>query len=777
MNTPHARHARQDEQRVLTQDEVARRQRLSSQDTQPMQAGDLPELDSASSDSTPSKRADHARRRSTSRPSASPPGRGPSMRRRSRGRSIAWATIATFVVSAFAVVSIGGAAQARVPNAPPINGLPGPNTDLIMTGTGAGSTVRGFQPPTPITQDPTAPYPGSNPPGYTPVTTFAGIITTQSVSDEDLTGEMYCINIRVTTQQGIGYEESPWEESTVPNVGHVAYILNNYYPNVAAPAGLNTDQQAAAVQAAIWYFTDGFVLGTTGPGSNLRSAVAAIVADAQQNGPVTEPDPPNLSIDAAGTSVPVGQLAGPFTINTDAAEVTVSIPFDRNATLYADAEGTMALENPATIAAGTQVWVSRTGTDPAEVLLAARAAVTVQRGQVYVYDGNAGSAITDAQRLILAATTELDTTAAPTAEFFAVGSLEVSKTLAGEAVGEQGAAQLAISCGEGYEFTADIPAGATTTQTFTFDGIPVDNTCVITEPTTGATTAVLVTTDAPQEVVMPDGGTSVTISNTYTFAPGGLVFTKTITGSQAGEQGEIVIAVDCGEALQDTVAIPAGSAAGDYTNTYTDLPAGTECTITDTQSGSTTTVEVVTDGPAEVTIEPGETATATLTNTATFRPGSLEVAKVITGPAAGLQGVIEVSIDCGDALQETLTIPAGSAAGDYREVFEEIPAGTTCTVSETLTGANSLVTVASDGPVAVTIAPVEVSEAVLTNTVTGVGVLDIPVVGALAVTGLLAVNSPVAFPLALAASLLGLAFAAYGASRRRELVAEGSLLE
>ena len=29
------------------------------------------------------------------------------------------------------------------------------------------------------------------------------------------------------------------------------------------PAGLNEDQQAAAVQAAIWYFTDGYVVDTS----------------------------------------------------------------------------------------------------------------------------------------------------------------------------------------------------------------------------------------------------------------------------------------------------------------------------------------------------------------------------------------------------------------------------------------------------------------------------------------------------------------------------------
>ena len=59
----------------------------------------------------------------------------------------------------------------------------------------------------------------------------------------------------------MGYNLGTWDDSNVPNVGYVAYLLNNYYPNMAQPAGLADDnQQAAAVQAAIWYFSDNYVL-------------------------------------------------------------------------------------------------------------------------------------------------------------------------------------------------------------------------------------------------------------------------------------------------------------------------------------------------------------------------------------------------------------------------------------------------------------------------------------------------------------------------------------
>ena len=60
-----------------------------------------------------------------------------------------------------------------------------------------------------------------------------------------------------------------------PKVGYVARLLNEYYPNSGEPAALtDLNQKAAAVQAAIWFFSDRYVLSTSDP---LHDAVAAIV--------------------------------------------------------------------------------------------------------------------------------------------------------------------------------------------------------------------------------------------------------------------------------------------------------------------------------------------------------------------------------------------------------------------------------------------------------------------------------------------------------------------
>ena len=43
----------------------------------------------------------------------------------------------------------------------------------------------------------------------------------------------------------------------------MARILNEYYPNTNLPVLGNEDETAAAVQAAIWFFSDRYVLNWT----------------------------------------------------------------------------------------------------------------------------------------------------------------------------------------------------------------------------------------------------------------------------------------------------------------------------------------------------------------------------------------------------------------------------------------------------------------------------------------------------------------------------------
>ena len=85
-------------------------------------------------------------------------------------------------------------------------------------------------------------------------------------------------------------------------------------------------------------------------------------------------------------------------------------------------------------------------------------------------------------------------------------------------------------------------------------------------------------------------------------------------------------------------------------------------------------------------------ATATLRTivdaTAEFlSPGSLVVKKTIAGPAAGLQGPVVVKVECSPAgPPRTWTIPARLSPGTRSHTYDDIPAGSVCTVIETADG-------------------------------------------------------------------------------------------
>ena len=108
------------------------------------------------------------------------------------------------------------------------------------------------------------------------------------------------------------------------------------------------------------------------------------------------------------------------------------------------------------------------------------------------------------------------------------------------------------------------------------------------------------------------------------------------------------------------------------------------CTITETANGTerttNVTVDVAGDGQ-QVTIPQNSTATATVTDTYDFVPGSLTVVKNITGAGAGLQGAVTIHVDCGGGLTQDFVIPAGTPAGPTSKTLDDIPAGSTCTVT------------------------------------------------------------------------------------------------
>lgn len=507
----------------------------------------------------------------------------------------------------------------------PAGAVPGPtgptpvtrsNTDLVMSGTGAGQGVAGGIAPVGSTFNPLDGYPADVPAGFDPLNeSFAGVILARSqISGATLS--MYCIDIRTSTYPGIGYERGTWDESNVPNVGYVARILTEYYPTTALPTAANDNVRAAAVQSAIWFLTDKYVLTAADP---VRPLVAAIVADVLAQGPLAEPPPPDLGIQPDSARAPAPDLAGPFTITAETgATITVSAT---GGTMYADAAGAVPIPDGATVPPGQQVWLRADAAGPASAALEARGVVTAPSGNVYLYDGNTPG-VEDAQRLILARTASVASDVTAQAEFFDTGSLVVTKTIGGPAAGMQDQVVIQPTCNGVALDPFVIPAGATGSQSRTYTGIETPATCTVTETADGSNDAVTVTTvGSGQQVTLPQNSvptdlTAADITDTYGLAPGALVVTKTITGTAAGQQGPVVLHVSCTSGLEQDISIPA-QATGDTVHRFDGIPAGSTCSVRESSDGATATVDVEVTAAADVTITPGAQASAHVTDTYT----------------------------------------------------------------------------------------------------------------------------------------------------------------
>ncbi len=233
---------------------------------------------------------------------------------------------------------------------------------------------------------------------------FAGVIHGRPTGGGEQL-DLYCADLFPSTRVGIGYAYGTWDAAGVPNLGYSARLVNEYYPATGQPASLpSVYDKAAAVQAAIWFFSNSFVLSTTSP---LRGAVVEIVNHIRAEGPLVQPHRP-ASPSTRRIERPRRRAVGPFALTTDnrvrrrrrrglraAPDATVNATGGK---MFSNAAGTVPISNGATVPSGQKIWVRSTGPSTAE--LQATAAAIVPAGSVYLYDGNA--AVDNAQPLILA---------------------------------------------------------------------------------------------------------------------------------------------------------------------------------------------------------------------------------------------------------------------------------------------------------------------------------------------------------------------------------------
>ncbi len=278
-------------------------------------------------------------------------------------------------------------------------------------------------------------------------------------------------------------------------------------------------------------------------------------------------------------------------------------------------------------------------------------------------------------------------------------------------------------------------------------GIPLYAVCDVSEVgTTGATE----TTFSRQQVVARALGSSPstvvdpvpafterpaieqsTVTNTYDEAS--LTITKTVNMNGAvNEAGNPVMQSSFSFSVACTYDSGSGATALTMTpstftlnnggsRTYTDLPAGAVCTVIETQTRSATVTKVVTVGGVAGASTSGATASGIVlapdtelgapTNAVDFTNsiavGSLTVTKAITGAGASEygDGVFTVRVSCTRSSAAASPVTAGapansvyyglltfSAATVLSRTIDNLPAGSSCTITETANAGATQVT-------------------------------------------------------------------------------------
>ncbi|MGM7422653.1 DUF5979 domain-containing protein [Cellulosimicrobium sp. CpK407] len=333
---------------------------------------------------------------------------------------------------------------------------------------------------------------------------------------------------------------------------------------------------------------------------------------------------------------------------------------------------------------------------------------------------------------------------------------------------------------EGDPVTIVVPGGAARTfvpgQPAVYEDLPVGSECVLTETDDFGATHVTMSVDGGEpvdgtsvDVVVPpaaeDGSpttTTVTVTNVFDTAP--LLVEKVVDGDAAGfapsmpdipplpelpdepvtpEELAALIAqledfyaqfplegipyrasVSC--TFQGAeVPVPGGPVrpfGPGLPGVYFGLPVGAVCTVTETETGGATAVTVE---PNPVQVEervlPGPAQVVTVTNT--YDAGSIEVTKVVDGDGAEAFGAgpFTVSAAC-TFLGEAIEVPGGAErtiSGGEVAVYDGLPVGAECVVTETASGGAASTTISAtvEGgePGAATIGP-DPAQVMVTNT-------------------------------------------------------------
>ncbi len=264
------------------------------------------------------------------------------------------------------------------------------------------------------------------------------------------------------------------------------------------------------------------------------------------------------------------------------------------------------------------------------------------------------------------------------------GALKITKVNSGGLAGQSFA--IGYDCGNGVAGTVNLTDG----KSETISNLVAGSSCTLSETAAGYTPSFSVN---PATIV---AGQTAEVVVTNTRNTTSLTINKTQNGGAAGNWTFDVNCSGGGETFA-SLNVPI---SGTGTTTVNNIPTGLDCTVTEDQANTGGFVTTV--SPDFGVVNVGTTgATVTFTNTA---PGALKITKVNTGGLATQS--FTIGYDCGTGFVGTVDLLGGAS-----QTVSNIPAGRSCTISETAAGYTPSFSV---NPVAIVAG--QTAEVVVTNT-------------------------------------------------------------
>ena len=310
-----------------------------------------------------------------------------------------------------------------------------------------------------------------------------------------------------------------------------------------------------------------------------------------------------------------------------------------------------------------------------------------------------------------------DVPAEQTAEIvneYAFSGLSVTKRVVAGADAEYGPFDFTLTCTSATGIPVTFEGGATelgfsleADATFTApeNTIPARADCLVTEVGGTADSVVVVgdnvTDNGDASANVRVGIEPAAVEFTNGFDAGVLVVQKTVAGEGANlyGTGSFTFTAVCtydGQTLLETEF----ELNGGDTRSFGPYPTNTSCVVEETDAGNATSTAL---DPGDGIVTIGADAEAAVTATNTFDVASITVDKTVTGAldAEGARGAFTVELQC-TIDGEAVDIPGGAerelrVEGDYRVVFEDLPAGADCMIAETDAGGAVRTTIAVAG--------------------------------------------------------------------------------